>query len=72
MTEVILTGILLKIFLGCVAVAGVMLALRLFDKYAGISFREGFDTIETDPKALALYFGLRLVALCIVMAGALL
>lgn len=39
--------------------------LRFADKVAGIKFRESFDKIESDPQALAHYFGERHKSLAI-------
>lgn len=35
------------------------LVLRVADRISGIDFKRGFDTIESDPVALAHYFGER-------------
>ena len=42
--------------------------LRLMDKSGGIKFRAKLRIMETDPLALALYLGLRLIALALLFA----
>lgn len=42
--------------------------LRLMDRAAGIRFRAKLRIIETDPMALAIYLGVRLLALAILFA----
>lgn len=42
--------------------------LRLLDKSAGIKFRAEFRRLETEPLAMALYLGLRLIALALLFA----
>lgn len=42
--------------------------LRLMDRAGGIKFRAKLRIIETDPMAVALYLGLRLVALALLFA----
>ena len=42
--------------------------LRLMDRAGGIKFRAKLRIIETDPLALAIYFGTRLLALAILFA----
>ena len=42
--------------------------LRLMDRAAGIRFRAKLRIIETDPMALAVYLGVRLLALAILFS----
>lgn len=72
MLEVILAGMGTKLVLAFIAIGIMLMTLRVFDYFAGIKFRSGFDTIEQSPMALALYFGLRLIGISIILAGALL
>jgi hypothetical protein len=72
MIEVILASMGSKLALAFIAIALMLLTLRVFDYYAGIKFRKGFDLIEQSPMALALYFGMRLIALSLILCGALL
>jgi hypothetical protein len=44
---------------------GMFLLLRAFDYLLGINFRKAFDTIESNPVAMALYYGLRLLGVSI-------
>lgn len=43
----------------CVLFIGMFFLLRLFDVLLGVNFKEAFNKIEEDGKALALYYGLR-------------
>jgi hypothetical protein len=42
--------------------------LRVLDRTAGVKFSAKFKIMETDPMALAVYFGCRLLALAILFA----
>jgi len=72
MENIILTSTALKLMMGCFGIIGIMIASRLFDIWARIDFRKGFDRIETHPQALALYYGCRIIALALIVASALL
>jgi hypothetical protein len=56
-------GFVLEIVTFVVAAAGVWLVTRAMDLAAQIEFKEAYDRIETNPMALAVYFGTRLLAL---------
>lgn len=42
--------------------------LRILDKTAGVKFHAKFRIMETDPMALAVYFGARLIALALLFS----
>lgn len=61
------TSFLVQFIYLLVTVAAVVGLLRWFDKAAGISFKKDvWDKIDKDPRALALYHGLRFLAVCYV------
>ena len=58
----------LNLFYCVVAVAVLLLLLRLFDRMLGIRFSEVWHEIKSDNNiALALYHGLRFVGCCILL-----
>lgn len=65
--EMLIYGMGLKFLWMIAGIVLLLIILRIFDKIAGVQFRKSFDTIEKDPVALALYFGLRFVAVCYVI-----
>jgi hypothetical protein len=62
---------LMNIFWLLVGFVGVVYGLRYFDKSLGINFKsQVWDVIATNPLALALYHGLRLVAVAMLLSAA--
>lgn len=63
---------LLKAGITCVTLfillMAVWLTLRLADKLLGVNFKDMFNQLKDEPIALALYLGLRLVAVFIACA----
>lgn len=45
----------------CALFGSVFVILRLFDLLLCVDFKEAFNRIEEDPKAMALYYGLRIL-----------
>lgn len=66
-----LTLFMLKLGMGLVAFCLFLLCqfilLRFFDKLLGVNFKKAFDLIETDPKAMSHYYGLRFLGTCIAL-----
>ena len=54
MLKLALAAVGFFIFLQC-----QFLLLRVFDKLLGVDFKEAFNLIEKDPKAMSHYYGLR-------------
>jgi uncharacterized membrane protein YjfL (UPF0719 family) len=69
MNEVIAVSIAVKIIMAVIGILALFITLRVFDKVADIKFKEVFDGIESDPRAAALYLGLRFLGVCIVLAA---
>lgn len=57
------TLFMLKLGMGLVAFAVFLICqfilLRFFDRLLDVNFKDAFDKIEQDPKAMSHYFGLR-------------
>lgn len=66
-----LTLFMLKLGMGLVAFIVFLLyqfiLLRFFDKLLNVDFKAAFDLIETDPKAMSHYYGLRFLGTCIAL-----
>ena len=64
-----LTTILVKCLIFIVASLFLFLfqflLLRMFDRLLEIDFKEAFNKIEQDPKAMAFYFGMRFFSVTI-------
>ena len=61
----------MNIFWLLVGFVGVVFGLRYFDKSLGISFKtQVWDVIAQNSMALALYHGLRLVAVAMLLSAA--
>lgn len=58
-----LTLFIVKILMAFAAIIvlsiGQFIILRVFDKALGINFKEAFNKIETEPRAMAHYFAMR-------------
>ena len=63
-----LTSFLINMLYLAVACAGLFYGLRLLDKLLKTPFGTAYENISTDPMALALYYGLRLLAIALLMA----
>lgn len=61
MIMLFITKLSLAIFSLVILYIAMFGVLRLFDKALGIDFKEAFNTIETDSRAMALYYGLRIL-----------
>lgn len=66
-----LTLFMLKLGMGLVAFIVFLLyqflLLRFFDKLLNVDFKAAFDLIETDPKAMSHYYGLRFLGTSIAL-----
>ena len=66
-----LTLFMLKLGMGLVAFVVFLLCqfilLRVFDRLLEVNFKEAFNLIETDPKAMSHYYGLRFLGSCIAL-----
>lgn len=63
-----LSGIITKLLTFVVALTLVYFMEWMYDRTSKVDTDKSFDTIETDARALAVYFGLRTLAFC-VLAG---
>lgn len=58
-------GVILRLVIALaalvIALIGIWFTLRTFDSSSEINFKEAFNKIESDPKAMATYYGLRFV-----------
>lgn len=57
--------ILTKLFLALIALivlyVGVFGVLRILDKHSGLCFKESIAILKQDPKALSLYYSMRML-----------
>ena len=64
-------GLTLRLIIAACAVIlgliGTWFVLRTFDASSKIDFRQAFNNIERDPKAIAHYYGLRFIGVCFVV-----
>jgi hypothetical protein len=60
--SVLLAGLGIKFFMAVVAVVFILLTINVMDKRFGISVKGWME--ESSDLAKAIYFGLRMVALC--------
>lgn len=69
MGEVVAVSMLVDLvkFFGAVTAAWAI--LRILDRISGAKFTEALDEIWKDPKAVALYFGLRFAGVCFIAAA---
>ena len=65
------TLFMLKLGMGLVAFCLFLLCqfilLRVFDRLLAVDFKEAFDRIESDPKAMSHYYGLRFLGTSIAL-----
>lgn len=67
MNEVILTSSMLTLALALVAVFMVLVVLRVFDWITGKPFYGVREVMLNDPKATAVYYGLRFLGVCMLV-----
>jgi hypothetical protein len=64
-------GIIIRLVIALAALVigliGTWFVLRTFDSSSGIDFKKAFDMMESDPKSIALYFGLRFVGVAFIV-----
>lgn len=58
-------GLILRLVIALAALVigliGTWFVLRTFDASSKIDFKQAFNTMESDPKAIATYYGLRFI-----------
>lgn len=59
----------LKLFYALLTLVFVWMIARLSDKQIGISFKDEFEKVKNDSKALGIYFGSRLIAISIIISS---
>lgn len=64
-------GVLLRVAIAVVAAIIGLIAmwfvLRTFDASSEIDFKKAFNTMESDPKAIASYYGMRFLGVAILV-----
>lgn len=60
---------LIKLFYVIVALIIMVAALRAFDKYIGVDFKDSFKKVLQDEKAFSLYIGLRFIGVSILISS---
>lgn len=69
MGEVVLVSFLVDMAKFAGAVTAAWGILHILDRMAETKFTDALDTILGDPKAVALYFGLRFAGVCFIAAA---
>lgn len=70
MSEVLMISTGLNLVFAIVAVVVLVCLLRWFDKQAGVGFSEWITAVFNDnPKALAIYYGLRFLGVCMLVGA---
>lgn len=67
MDDFLTLAVAMKLLYGLAGVIFLILVSRWLDRRAGVMFREVMERIRADAKATALYFGLRFLALAILL-----
>jgi len=71
MIETMTAGLLLRLIIAICAITislfGLWFVLRTFDASSKINFKKAFDSIESDPKAIAQYYGMRFIGVSFVV-----
>jgi len=50
-----------------IGLIGTWFVLRTFDASSKIDFKKAFDTMESDPQAIATYYGMRFIGVAFVV-----
>ncbi|UTJ05381.1 hypothetical protein [Arcobacter roscoffensis] len=69
LNDFILIDFMLKLLAVLVALGVLIVALRAFDKYTKVDFKNSFEGVRNDPKAFALYIGLRFIGVSILISS---
>jgi len=67
MEEVLFTSGVYRLAFALLALLGLFLLLRLFDKLSGHSFNTAYSRINDNAQALAVYYGLRFMGACLLL-----
>lgn len=65
MGEFALLGVVLRLVLVVLTLAGIVVGLRWYNRLTGDRFDAAFAGIVQDPGAASLYYGLRFVGICL-------
>lgn len=64
-------GLIIRLVIALAALVigliGIWFTLRTFDSSSQIDFKKAFNKIESDPKAMATYYGLRFVGVAVMV-----
>ena len=69
MDKFLLLDFIIKLSYVLVALGIMVVALRQFDKFVGVNFKESFKGVLNDSKAFALYVGLRFIGVSILISS---
>ena len=67
MGEVLFTSATMTLAFAIVAIVLTLMVLRIFDVLTGAPFHSVREVIREDPKAAALYYGLRFLGVCLLV-----
>ena len=60
--------IALRLGMGILALFTTTYALRYYDRSSGRPFRQSFEIMKGEPRALATYYGARFIGVCLLIA----
>lgn len=70
MSDVVIMSTVLNLVFAVLAVVALVFLLRWFDKQAGVGFTEWIEAVSNEnPKALAIYYGLRFLGVCLLVGA---
>lgn len=69
MNSFLLFDFITKLVYVLVALGIMTLVLRAFDRLTDVNFKESFKGVQNDPKAFAIYIGLRFTAISILISS---
>lgn len=61
MVEGLILRLIIAITAAILGLIGTWFVLRTFDASSGIDFKKAFDKVESDPKSIAVYYGMRFI-----------
>lgn len=65
MDEFAIVGLVLRLILAVMGMAGIVLGLRLYNRLTGDRFDAALAGIVADPGAASHYYGLRFIGICL-------
>lgn len=67
MLEGLVLRLIIAVAAAIIGLIAVWFVLRTFDASGDIDFKKAFDKMESDPKAIATYYGMRFLGVAILV-----